>query len=104
METMAIVVWVYGTLVLVGGVMGWVKARSMPSLIAGIGFGAMLDVVGVAIWLGYRGGVVMALTWSLVLAGMMGVRFAKSKKFMPAGLVAAISVVVAVVLAISLLA
>lgn len=94
MQTMAMIVWIYGALVLVGGVMGWVKAKSVPSLVSGIVFGAALIFVGYGIKLGHRNDVTIAMVIAGLLAVIMGIRFAKSKKFMPAGLVAILSVVV----------
>ncbi len=98
MQTAAIIVWVYGALVLVGGVMGWVKARSKPSLIAGIVFGVALIVVGAGINAGHGTDVRVAATLAAVLGIIMGVRFAKSRKFMPAGLLAIVSAAVVAVL------
>ena len=54
MQTTAMIVMVYGVLVLVGGVMGFVKAHSKPSLIAGLVFGGALQVSGVLMWLGVQ--------------------------------------------------
>jgi uncharacterized membrane protein (UPF0136 family) len=93
---MAMIVWIYGALVLVGGVMGWMKAKSVPSLVSGIVFGAALIFVGYGIKLGHRNDVTIAMVIAGLLAVIMGIRFAKSKKFMPAGLVAILSVAVIV--------
>jgi len=98
METVATIVWIYGSLVLVGGVMGWVKAKSVPSLVSGLAFGAALIFVGYGIKLGHRNDVIAAMVIAGLLAVIMGARFARSKKFMPAGLVAILSVAVVVAL------
>jgi len=83
----------YAILLLVGGMIGYRKAGSRPSLIAGsvsglvalLAAGLMLQDVR-AIWLG------------VVLAAMMlvvfGIRFAKTRKFMPSGLLGVVSVAV----------
>jgi uncharacterized membrane protein (UPF0136 family) len=101
-QNTAIIVLVYGTLVSLGGVMGYAKAKSKPSLFAGVGFGIALLVCGAMLWQGER----RVLPGAAVLAGVllivMGIRFAKTKKFMPAGLVALLSLVVVVLLVMAL--
>ncbi len=87
MQTVAIILWVYGALVLAGGVMGWVKAQSRPSLIAGVAFGTALIAAG---WCPYARWV--GATLAAALGVMMGVRFGQTKKFMPAGLTFVLSV------------
>jgi uncharacterized membrane protein (UPF0136 family) len=98
MQTAAMVVWIYGALVLVGGVMGWVKARSKPSLISGIVFGVALILFGYGISQGHAADVWVAIGLAGLLAIIMGIRFAKTKKFMPAGLLAILSAVVVAML------
>lgn len=102
METTALIVIVYGFIVLAGGVMGYVKARSAPSLMAGLAFGIALIVSGFCVWHGMRNGLKVAMGLAVALLVVMGIRFVKSKKFMPAGLVALLSAIVTVVLAVAL--
>ena len=94
MQTAAIIVWVYGALVLIGGVMGWVKARSKPSLISGVVFGAALILTG--FWMPVGRWIAAGL--AAALAVVMGVRYAQTKKVMPSGVMTALSAVVLVVL------
>ncbi len=87
--------YVYGILLIIGGVMGYVKAKSVPSVVAGCicGFLALL--------FGYR------YTWhfaphaafvlALVLIFMMGRRYLRTRKAMPALLIVVMSVIVAIV-------
>ncbi len=74
--------------------MGYIKARSVPSLVAG-------GVCGViALLLGYY------YTWhfaphaafllALLLIFIMGKRYLNSRKFMPAGLIVLLSIIVAI--------
>ena len=98
MQTTAIIVWVYGALVLAGGAMGWAKAKSKPSLISGIVFGVALGFFGYGIYQGHTSDIRVAAAIAGLLGVIMGIRFAKSKKFMPAGLVAILSVVVVALL------
>lgn len=92
------IVWIYGALVLVGGVMGWVKAKSTPSLISGLVFGSGLIFIGYGIRQGHAADVTVACIIAGLLAVIMGIRFGKTKKFMPAGLITILSVVVLVTL------
>ncbi len=86
---------VYAVLLAVGGIIGYTKAGSRPSLIAGLGsaVAALLSL-----FLSMRSaalGMVIGALVALHLAGFFGYRFAvKTRKFMPAGLLAVVSVVV----------
>jgi len=90
-----LLLYIYGILLIVGGLMGYMKAKSMPSLVAGLVCGFL------ALLLGYR------YTWhfaphaalilSLVLIFLMGRRYLRTRKPMPALLIVVLSVVVAVV-------
>jgi uncharacterized membrane protein (UPF0136 family) len=98
MQTAAIIMWVFGALVLLGGILGWVKARSRASLISGLAFGVLVLLCGYAIWLGRRFGLQAGAGISLALAVIMGRRFVATKKFMPAGFLAFLSAVAALAL------
>jgi uncharacterized membrane protein (UPF0136 family) len=90
-----LILYIYGILLIVGGLMGYVKAQSVPSLVAGLVCGF------IALFLGYR------YTWhfaphaafilALVLIILMGRRYLRTRKPMPALLIVVLSVVVAVV-------
>jgi uncharacterized membrane protein (UPF0136 family) len=89
------VVLIYGILVAAGGVMGYVKAHSTPSLIAG-GI-AGIALVGAAVAMmkdAYSAG-----WWvSLIVAALLLVRFAMAArsgfKMMPGGMVIILSIIV----------
>ena len=100
--TTAIIVWVYAALVILGGILGWVKARSRPSLVAGLVFGLALAVSGWAIFQELRGGGPASLVLAVLLLAVMTLRFRRTRKFMPAGLVAVVSALVAAWLVIAL--
>jgi uncharacterized membrane protein (UPF0136 family) len=102
MQTTAAVAIIYGLLVLAGGLMGYRKARSLPSLIAGLAFGLTLVASGLYLWQGERMGLTAAVALAVTLLILMGIRFAKTRKFMPAGLVAILSLVAAIVFAVAL--
>lgn len=92
----------FGVLTIAGGVMGFVKAKSKPSLIAGSISGAALLVAGYLVSLGSRGGLFLGLVVSAALAGRFVSAFRKSRKVMPAGLMAALGVAGVVVTALAL--
>ena len=80
-----------GALMAAGGLAGYAKAKSMPSLAGGLGSAALFVAAGALI---QRGddlkGHQLALGTSSLLAGGMGYRAFSSAKFMPAGLIAAL--------------
>jgi uncharacterized membrane protein (UPF0136 family) len=90
-----VVLIVYAVLLIVGGVMGFVKAKSRPSLIAGVGSGI---IAAIAAWISGNynedGGYSLALLLAIALFLFFGYRASVTRKFMPAGLLAVASVVV----------
>mmetsp|Transcript_14612 Transcript_14612/g.39102 ORF Transcript_14612/g.39102 Transcript_14612/m.39102 type:complete len:104 (+) Transcript_14612:268-579(+) len=76
-------VWsvVLGATVVAGGVLGFAKARSAPSLVAGGALGGALVYAGVVAW----GDAALAASAAVTLA--MGARFARTRKVAPAGIV-----------------
>lgn len=93
-------VLIYGLLVAVGGVMGYVKANSMPSLIAGGVSGLALVGSAVAMMKGaYSTGWWISLIVALLLLGRFGsAAMSKGFELMPGGLVIILSVIVIAVL------
>jgi uncharacterized membrane protein (UPF0136 family) len=68
-------------LLVIGGVIGFVKAKSQVSLIMSVAFAAVLSLCAV--------GIVNPIIADISLAALLvvfGVRLAKTKKFMPSGL------------------
>lgn len=93
----------YGLLVLVGGIIGYLKAKSRASLIAGIAFAALLGIAaGLSAAGSARAAAGLGLVSALALIGRFLPNFMRSKKVMPAGLVVAVGVwvVIACVLAL----
>jgi uncharacterized membrane protein (UPF0136 family) len=90
-----LLLYIYGILLIVGGAMGYVKAQSVPSLVAGLVCGF------IALLLGYR------YTWhfaphcafilALVLIFLMGRRYLNTRKVVPALLIVVLSAIVAIV-------
>uniref|UniRef100_A0A0K8TP04 Putative conserved plasma membrane protein n=1 Tax=Tabanus bromius TaxID=304241 RepID=A0A0K8TP04_TABBR len=85
-----VVGYLYAATVAAGGIMGYVKAGSIPSLGAGLAFGAILGF-GAHLTSQNPPKPLLQLGTSFVLAGVMGARFARSGKIMPAGAICIIS-------------
>ena len=85
----------YAVLVLVGGIIGFYKANSRASLIAGIGFAVLLGVASSLVASGsVRVGAGLGALGALALIGRFLPAFLKTKKVMPAGMVVAIGALV----------
>ncbi|XP_076004455.1 transmembrane protein 14C-like [Genypterus blacodes] len=80
----------YAVLVSAGGITGYVKAGSVPSLVAGLVFG-LLAAAGAYLTSHNPKNVWLSLGTSGTLAVLMGIRFLNSWKFMPAGLMCLLS-------------
>lgn len=76
--------YVFGMLTVAGGVLGFVKAKSAPSLIAGSIAGGLLLLAAWLMQTQGRSGVLLGLLVSVLLLGRFGGAYAKSKKAMPA--------------------
>ncbi len=92
LDAVRIYLYVFGVLTIAGGIMGYVKANSRPSLIAGVSSGVLL--IGAAYLVGAKGmiGLLLGLIVSLPLAGRFISGFRKTGKVMPAGVMALLSV------------
>jgi uncharacterized membrane protein (UPF0136 family) len=90
---------IYALLLAIGGVIGYVKAGSRPSLIAG-SISALAALLALGLSVGNnRLGVPLGLILSIVLFVLFGYRYAvKTRKFMPSGLLAVASLVVLAVM------
>jgi len=97
-----LIVLVYGLLVLAGGIMGYVKAKSLPSIIMGIIFGVFIIWSSTIMYKGDPLGTYLSLAASLILAAFFAMRFRVTKKFMPAGLMIILSVISVITLLIRL--
>lgn len=84
--------YAFGAITIAGGVVGFVKANSKASLIAGGASGLLLLVAGYLAGSGSKVGFALGLIVSFALAGRFGMAFKKSGKFMPAGLILILAV------------
>jgi uncharacterized membrane protein (UPF0136 family) len=90
MSTSGVVLWVYVALLLVGGLMGFLKAGSKVSLITSAVFAGLLALCALG---------VLAVPWLVeLLVGLLLVVFAirlfKTGKFIPSGLMLTVTAVV----------
>jgi uncharacterized membrane protein (UPF0136 family) len=84
---------VFGILTIAGGVIGYVKAGSMPSIIAGSITGILL-LVAAFLFPDYRlVSLALGLFVSLLLAGQFVPKFIRTGKVMPAGMMSILSVI-----------
>lgn len=83
----------YGIIAMIGGIIGYAQARSTPSLLSGI-ISGLLIILGVVIYLqGHAWGFTQALVVVAILIVVFTIRFVKTRKFMPAGLMLLLGVV-----------
>jgi uncharacterized membrane protein (UPF0136 family) len=94
MASFVIVLWIYIVLLLVGGLMGFLKAGSKISLITSAVFAVPLILCALKIIPLEPTAPILIGTLALVFL----VRYAKGKKFMPSGLMGFLSVIVVVAL------
>jgi len=84
------VLWIYIALLVIGGLMGFLKAKSKVSLIMSSIFALLLAL--------YNLGKINVEHFPEILIGLLiivfGIRLAKTKKFMPAGLMLTLSIAV----------
>lgn len=92
----------YAALVATGGIIGYAKAGSVPSLAAGLFFGSLAGLGAYQLSQDPRN-VWVFLATSGTLAGIMGMRFYNSGKFMPAGFIAGASLLMVAKIGISML-
>ena len=87
------VLWIYIILLVVGGLIGFLKGKSKVSLIMSVAFAAALSLCAVGvIFQPYVADILLA-----ALLVVFGMRLGKTKKFMPSGLMLVITVLALVV-------
>lgn len=83
---MTVVLWIYIVLLVVGGLFGFIKGKSKVSLITSVIAAALLILTAVPGILAPRFGRGMADIIMAVLMVVFAIRLAKTKKFMPSGM------------------
>ncbi|CAO3652924.1 unnamed protein product [Cunninghamella blakesleeana] len=84
--------YAYSLVIFAGGVVGYIKAGSVASIAASTAFGG-LSAYGASLVSRDPRNVGLSFVVSLLLLIVMGIRFSKSGKFMPAGLVSLLSLI-----------
>ena len=84
---------IFGVLTIAGGVIGYVKAGSVPSIIAGSIAGVLLLIAASLIPEHRAAGIATGLIISLLLAGRFIPKFVQTGKPMPAGMMSILSVI-----------
>jgi uncharacterized membrane protein (UPF0136 family) len=84
---------IFGVLTIAGGIIGFVKAGSTPSLIAGSVAGILLLVAAFLLPAHQLAGLILALVVSVLLAGQFVPKFIRTGKVMPAGVMSILSVI-----------
>ncbi|MGZ5552356.1 MAG: TMEM14 family protein [Chthoniobacterales bacterium] len=84
---------IFGLLTIAGGVMGYVKAGSVASIVAGSISGLLLLLAAFLLPQNIAAGLIVAAVVSILLAGRFVPAFLKTGKMMPAGMMAILSVI-----------
>lgn len=98
MKNHAYALFIYGLLILGGGITGYAKAQSLPSLMMGILFGVLLLMSGYAMLKNKILGYFCALGFTGFLILFFSYRFYGTQKFMPAGLMTILSIAMMILL------
>lgn len=83
--------FLYGIIILVGGIVGHLKAGSKASLICGLLFGILLLGATWGMFRNKRWGDYLALTSSAILIAFFAFRYLHTSNFLPAGVLALVS-------------
>lgn len=84
---------IYGLLSGLGGIWGYLKSKSKPSLISGCISGVLLLLCAIMQIQGYSFGLVMSQIIVALLIVVFAVRLIKTQKFMPAGIMLSTGIV-----------
>jgi uncharacterized membrane protein (UPF0136 family) len=87
----ATVLWIYIALLVVGGLIGFLKGKSKISLNMSLGFAVALAVCNINGFLDANLARTIAEVLLVLLLVVFGIRLAKTKKFMPAGMMLVIT-------------
>lgn len=93
MKAVEISLLIYAILVTMGGIIGFLKAKSKVSLLSGIVSGAILLTAYSVSNRNFKDGCLFGLITTGVLLAVFSIRLAKTKKFMPSGLMLILSAI-----------
>jgi uncharacterized membrane protein (UPF0136 family) len=93
MNLSIVAAFAYGILAIAGGIIGYIQARSRVSLLSGSISGLLLILAAYLQLQGQTWGLILAVLVTGVLVVVFAVRLAKTRKFMPAGLMTILGMV-----------
>ncbi len=93
-----ILAWTFGTLVIAGGIFGYVCSGSVMSLVAGLVLGTLMIVSGCGICCSKPYGRYLGIATSAILTVVFCIRFAKTMAWVPSGTLALIGALVLICL------
>ena len=102
MKVTATIVFIFGLLIALGGLIGFVKGNSQASLVSGSVFGSALVISAYFISKGKIAAQYCALAVTFLLDGIFTYRFAKTLHFFPAGFLSLASLAVLIVVALKI--
>jgi uncharacterized membrane protein (UPF0136 family) len=83
------ILWIYIVLLVIGGLIGFLKAKSQVSLIMSVAFAALLSLCAAGIvFQPYMADILLA-----ALLVVFAIRLTKTKKFMPSGLMIVLTII-----------
>lgn len=98
-----IAIAIYAVIIVAGGVIGYVKAHSLISMIAGVVSGLLLAGAFALTRSNPKAGFGMAAVVSVILIVSFWSRYQKTHNFMPSGLMLVLSVAAALLFGVTLL-
>jgi uncharacterized membrane protein (UPF0136 family) len=81
-----VILWIYIVFLVIGGLIGFLKAKSAVSLYMSVGFAAALALCAINGLLDAKLARTLADVLMVLLLVVFAMRLAKTKKFMPAGM------------------
>lgn len=100
MRSVGYIVMLYGSLVTLGGLVGYFQSNSLISLVMGLCFGVALILSGFFVSIGKSFAKYLSLILTLALGGFFGYRYFTTLKMMPAGSVLILSLMTLMALAV----
>ncbi|MEA5534986.1 TMEM14 family protein [Crocosphaera sp. XPORK-15E] len=98
MNLTVLAAFLYGIILLVGGIIGYAKAKSKPSLISGVVTGLLLISSAIIQLQKIAWGLTLGQITTILLIVVFVIRLLKTRKFMPAGLMLILSVAIFAIL------
>ncbi|WP_414542102.1 TMEM14 family protein [Nostoc sp. CCY0012] len=92
MNSSIVAAFAYGILAIVGGIVGYIQANSQVSLLSGVISGLLLVLAGYLQIQGQAWALILAVLVTGSLVFFFALRLAKTRKFMPAGLMTILGV------------